>query len=446
MFKIAKSNRQYLLGTLVLPALLSGCLDQNFAIKSVAPALRTPATSGTPVPTAGTTTQTAITFRSLQPALAVRGASCLMCHAQVSSNVISDFGAGNDYFFDKDKGGVGFYSDYYIGSLTEGMSSWGSAVIRGSLFVPKTNMGHSFPLVDAVDPLKAKTTMTLAEVISSPRRYSDGRVSAAGMSTGVSPVGNAAAVIDRKTVYIGAPTESEILALAPDLTSTGFKAVSVTGITPDPLLPLSGLQVVTSSAGSYVTNSSSQPFICAGDVVVRGTLFLNTINVKTNNQGCRLYVSGSVFIQGPVTYSGTSLTTANLQITSARMIAMGFDLANLQDRLGLVGGRSFTLGMFTTRSPLSPAVRHQAQAAEAAMLTGLVDAGPESTDNAKPAFNGLLLNAPEVHSRYVGNFKGAVVAEIAMFRLGNFVFTFDPTFQTVPILPALKSDILSFTD
>ena len=80
------------------------------------------------------------------------------------------------------------------------------------------------------------------------------------------------------------------------------------------------------------------------------------------------------------------------------------------------------------------------------MISNLADAGADNSSTAANAFSGLLLNAPEVHSRYVGNFKGAVVAEIAMFRLGEFVFTFDSLFQKVPILPALKSDILSFTD
>ena len=51
-----------------------------------------------------------------------------------------------------------------------------------------------------------------------------------------------------------------------------------------------------------------------------------------------------------------------------------------------------------------------------------------------------------MNSRYIGTFQGAVVAEIAIFRLGQFVFKFDPVFQTVPILPALTKDILSLTD
>ena len=444
-FKMNQSLKTLVLVTATIIA--SGC-EQNFGIAKFIP-VSEPATSGSPggSPTGGvgTDTPTAHTFRTLQPALAVRGASCLMCHAQVSANVITDFGNGNNFFFDKDKGTDGFYSDWYSGGVS-GTSWWASSIIRGSVYVPKASMDHSYAIVNAQDPKNTKVSMSLAEVVQAKRFDSAGNNPQPQMATGVSPAAGQNAVIEKRTVYIGAPTETEILALAPTLAAPGFKAIAVDGITPDPSLPLSGLQVVSGSGGSYVTNTSGAPFVCAGDVMVKGTLFLNTVTVKTNNKGCRLYVSGSVFIQGPVTYSGAGLTTANMQITSAKLIAMGFDVTSLKRRLSVEGDRASMINYFTTRSTQSPAERHGALAAEAAMISGLADAGEDTSATARNAFTGLLLNAPEVHSRYVGNFKGAVVAEIAMFRLGEFVFTFDPTFQNVPILPALRSDILSFTD
>jgi hypothetical protein len=55
----------------------------------------------------------------------------------------------------------------------------------------------------------------------------------------------------------------------------------------------------------------------------------------------------------------------------------------------------------------------------------------------------LLLDAPQVHSRYKELFKGVVIAEVALFRLGKSTFEFDPVFKTVPVLPQLKdSDYL----
>ena len=58
-------------------------------------------------------------------------------------------------------------------------------------------------------------------------------------------------------------------------------------------------------------------------------------------------------------------------------------------------------------------------------------------------FSRLLLNAPQVHSRYKGKFKGLVIAEVALFRLGKSTFEFDPIFKEVSVLPLLKdSDYL----
>jgi hypothetical protein len=212
-------------------------------------------------------------------------------------------------------------------------------------------------------------------------------------------------------------------------------------------MPLSGLQVAAGQNGgsNYVTNASGSSFVCSGDVVVRGMLFLKNVNLKTDNKGCRLYVSGSVFIQGAVTYASVSgVTTPNLQITSSRMIGMGFSPSSLSNRLALSGDRAWTLPAFHLRSASDVTSLHRSFVTEASSISGMVDADSDTTDQVQ--FTGVLLNAPEVHSRYIGNFNGAVVAELALFRLNQFVFTFDSIFQDVPIFPALEDDILSLTD
>ncbi len=56
------------------------------------------------------------------------------------------------------------------------------------------------------------------------------------------------------------------------------------------------------------------------------------------------------------------------------------------------------------------------------------------------SFERLLINAPIVHSRYVGDFKGTVIAEHATMALGAFVFKFDPVFSEVPVLPFLDPE------
>ena len=59
------------------------------------------------------------------------------------------------------------------------------------------------------------------------------------------------------------------------------------------------------------------------------------------------------------------------------------------------------------------------------------------------SFSRILLNAPVVHSRYSGKFKGLVIAEFALFFQGKSSYEFDPVFKQVPVLPRLKdSDYL----
>ena len=40
--------------------------------------------------------------------------------------------------------------------------------------------------------------------------------------------------------------------------------------------------------------------------------------------------------------------------------------------------------------------------------------------------------------RYLGQFDGVIIAELALAGLGNFNFQFDPVFPQVPILPRLQ--------
>ncbi|RYZ66139.1 MAG: hypothetical protein EOP05_19570, partial [Proteobacteria bacterium] len=75
----------------------------------------------------GNATTNLVTFvvanplHELQPAMAIRTPGCINCHAQVASSYITDFGAGDSYFFGKplavlnqnplNGGGISMYSD-----------------------------------------------------------------------------------------------------------------------------------------------------------------------------------------------------------------------------------------------------------------------------------------------------------------------------------------------
>jgi hypothetical protein len=83
---------------------------------------------------------------------------------------------------------------------------------------------------------------------------------------------------------------------------------------------------VDPASGQFVTNPTSN-IECFGDVAIKGTLFLNNVTIQTDAGGCRLYVSRTVFIQGPIHYQGDP--NANLQITSSSAIVMGFSLKQM---------------------------------------------------------------------------------------------------------------------
>jgi hypothetical protein len=87
------------------------------------------------------------------------------------------------------------------------------------------------------------------------------------------------------------------------------------------------------------------------------------------------------------------------------------------------------------RKAISPRALGQSIYAAGKSIAALEDAGCH--DDTIP-FSRLLLNAPLVHSRYKGEFKGLVIAEFALFRLGQSAFEFDPVFKPVPVLPVLK--------
>ena len=53
------------------------------------------------------------------------------------------------------------------------------------------------------------------------------------------------------------------------------------------------------------------------------------------------------------------------------------------------------------------------------------------------SFQRILLNAPQVHTRYFGDVNGIIISEFLLPSLGQFKFEFDPVFMSVPILPKI---------
>lgn len=375
-------------------------------------------------------------LKELQSAVAIRGMGCIQCHANISSNVITDFGYGNDYYFNQNSGGNwwksgGIYGDHANTFNTISMQA------GKSVLVPAANLPSAVA--------SATGLTTLASYVS--------KQFAASSNSGT----KAANVVAKSSVYIGAPTDADLVAafrLSPAARSAYYKdnlaSVSLAGLV---------------DQGTYFKINGS--FSCEGDLVVRGPLYIENMNLTTA-EGCRIYVIGSAFIYGPITYA-TNATDRNLQLTSSRSISLGMGAVIKNGSYCEPGSRfqtdpsgygssslavrytSFwTVPGYYVRQSSSPAAYGASVLAEAGVIESgegtLYDAACRS-EGRSVSYDRLLLNAPIVHSRYEGNFSGAVIAEFSIMSLGAFVFSFDSVFNSATILPFLdQGTYLKVTD
>lgn len=412
-------------------------------------------------------------FHGLQPALAVRGIGCINCHANVDSAVISDFGKGSPYEIAKHSpfgydtsAAEFFYTDFHIDMINGG---WATSKISGTITVPALTLGFDS---------KAAMQIILNDYVTWIKTYFPGMYTDAQLKTIVQGIkdkpeynlsstkhlkdyiqavesgkSTPADVVEKSTVFIGAPTAKVILQRA--AMSPGEKKKFVKNNqtrSPD----LSG---ITMQPGGYYQNTSGE-VICDGDLVIDGTLFLNMLVLKTDD-GCRIMATGPIFVQGPITYQRIDVSRTenltNLQLVSARFISLGVgkthcettenpgwyaeNPGNLQDpfsqRFDSFG--SFTRSTGRDNVLLSREVEYNL--AEMNKIVGLKDAscmgGPAPRE---VNLERLLLNAPRVDSRYTGQFNGVVISEVALFSLSKFSFKYDNVFDRVPVLPILLPD------
>lgn len=408
----------------------------------------------------------------MRPSLAVRGLNCLLCHANLASNVITDFGYGTPGFNPTmNNPAPTFFSTQE--AYNNQRNTWQTASItNGSVYIPKIQI----PAAQADTMFGVAQDVTMKQIMEMPNLNG----SPASMASVITPPAGQDAVIELSRIQISYPSQSEILALVPAAASSQSLYV---GPAASPKASassaVSGLAI--SSNGSFVRNGSG-PVTCYGDIVVKGTLFLKNLNLVTDNNGCRIYASETVFIQGPILYaSGPS--TPNLQITSPRGILMGLSLPRMGDS-GLPSPVRIASFLDNNLDPLDTKGGNFARFAQNSEAFYAPDADPvaraqffdnlvldgrkigsellDSYDstligNPPPGssvvggrlsiqYKGLLLNAPHVHSRYDGSIQGVIVSDIAMFLLSsntsNAHFTYDPIFSQVPILPALTTQIL----
>jgi len=343
------------------------------------------------------------TISRVRPALAIRGANCILCHANVKSNLVTDFGfSTNDhdnFYFGLDSSNLG--SMY--GNRDD---NWKTSSFAAQVLVPRGTPATPFGQASAAD---------FVSDVANSAEGNDQRPE----------------VNEVKSVYIGAPTEDDIDRLSPA-----------------PLFSIEGIVDAPQINTGYLLYSGN--INCNGSIVVKETLFLNEIRISTGGHGCRIYAKKTVFIQGEIQFMDTvSNPDTNLQITSARAILIGLGLCDkpsachnattgnsIVGRLGRPANQWFRR---ETGRDSGKVLAIRNSIIEESRKLNLID-GAIRPAGREVSFERLFLNAPEVHSRYTGAVKGSIVAEMAMFSLSKFYFEFDPVFSRVPILPKLDPD------
>jgi hypothetical protein len=376
-------------------------------------------------------------LKETQPALAVRGAGCLMCHAQVNSNIITDFGYGESYFLGNNMAGLSapFYGNLGRRQVSGDPTSpwtlpWQSATISGKVLIPAVSLdpvAHATVRSSAAVP--PSTSLSLAQLLSrSPYIAAYDPLPGTPVANISQPMIAAEKLEERSQIKIRAPSVSEI----ENLSIPASASVALVGF---------------EDRGTYVLASGS--VVCKGAHKITKPLMLDQVTINTDAGGCRLYSSRNVFVQGEIRYSGAGIGQ-HLQVSSARGIYMGFGTETLYARM-LTGFMPWGYTRATpplrlnTTDPFEAAAdvgsfQTELYIDSLAVASHLVDAAsvtPRPTVN----FEHVVFNAPHWHSRYHGNVKGTIIAEIALGEVSNFSFEYDNLFdsETFELFPELAS-------
>ncbi len=374
-------------------------------------------------------------FQNLEPSLAVRGIGCATCHLQSSSKLITDFGFGNDYFFGKDALNVASASPFvpsYSYYNDHAGASFKTANLK-EIIVPNQNLPFKpGTYLAATAPVAQREAITVSQYVKA-----------------VVPA--TATVSTKNEIFIGAPSADVIKAR----TALGT-AETAYFKNQDSSPALSGL----SKLGTYFTASN---LICDGDLVINGTLFLKDLSLTTN-EGCRIMVTGPIFINGKITYVQhvpSSTNNTNLQLVSSTWINLGVGLTNCENdssypaaakawyrtnSTAIQDPMTHRLKVYAAKSRLNQQDVNSLRTIQSSIATFQDASCRKSISGEFPReehFERLLLNAPRVDSRYTGQFTGVIIAETALMGLSSFSFSFDPVFSRVPVLPLLRpSDYL----
>lgn len=397
-------------------------------------------------------------LNSIQPALAIRGMSCVTCHSQVSSNIITDYGFGNSWYFDNSS-----YDSFYLDRANSGSGLGGLATLA--------MLNNSKIIVPAAPvPAAALSGFNFTSVVTTLSQFVQARFAQGSNNSSTQ-------VVEVAELKISIPTTTRIQQI---FENPSANQVYIPDTQKSP--SLSGLIYNSANNVFIITN-----LICDGDLYLNAPAVFADATVQSIN-GCRIYSTSNVFITSPVisaayngslNYNTQILSTISIWLGTGRLIqnsqfcetlggkATGWYASNYPKCVNNSGSTSADpncdtlterthhllirntfsraypdhdsltslLGNPVTGSATGLILNDRARI-EAALGKPLYDASCGPTGRNVDA-NRLMLVAPYVNNRFSGDFSGSTIAESALMSLGTFIYKFDPVFAKVSILSML---------
>ena len=345
-----------------------------------------------------------------QAVLAVRDISCAFCHAQVTSNVITDFAAGTDDTTAEHTYRKLMYQLNYTPAATDIMGD-PQPLIGGNLIVPKADI----PMIDDTSNCGYTNDGAARSKTKQKRALTD------SLSKCVQPKfkwgASSGKIIAKNKVSINPVSKPE----------------DIKAIVGSSKLSSSGMALVGDSKLTGITGSSQSGFTaannvsCEGAVVFDGPVLLKDALITTEN-GCRIYSTASIFVFGNTKVSESS-ANANIQLMSPIFVGIDISLVDITKRL------NYQVNSQLKVSRGSGSELDKIITSDATKLGITNQAGASSS-----AYSRFAAAAPVVYSRHGGNFSGAIVAEHFIGRIGKLSFTFDPVFKdgVTALFPEIK--------
>lgn len=436
---------------------------------------------------------------AFRPALAVNKAQCLLCHSQIKGNFVSSLGTdqlkttiGFHNSESRDSESRGREFDYMFGDYVSyySKSLFMTSYFDGTIFVPNRKLSSSAQaqaqslISEGLEPqvIKANSpSLALFDYSSAPldmlsqlkgpktgaqylfsmlqfqnKDFVDVSKSWYGINKSTQRNAN---IVEVQDINISAPSEEVIKQKVKSgetysyyAQGSGSASLKNFGVRP----VRRGLM---GQGKVLFGNNPSEVMECDGDLFVKGAVFLKDLRLRTK-VGCRIHATGVVFVSGsiadnskPEEKSGYVLVdpteNSNLEIVSSRAILMGLGYVNpnlggvsgsvsplkrlLAPGFGLPSGTMEDVDLFVGSSAQDSIVFDAGTdpAKGETSYGGFLDA------RRKVSFERLLVNAPVIHSRYSGDFKGVVISDFALWSLGQFKYEYDPIFDRVPVLPMI---------